>query len=174
MTTGSRPEMSRLMEGHVITSPPRPPWSPLNSRCVPVRWAIVLLLPAAAIGCGKSEMAAVSGRVTFNQAAVPGAVVRFIPSGHPEAFGRTDGEGVYRLTTVRKGDGCFLGEARVVIVPWIEGFEPRADDAVTGRKPPPVKPRPDIPRRYRQAASSPLTVTITPDGENIHDFELAD
>jgi hypothetical protein len=162
------------MEGHVITSPPRPPWLPLNSRCVPVRWTIVLLLPAAAIGCGKSEMAAVSGRVTFNQAAVPDAVVRFIPSGHPEAFGRTDGEGVYRLTTVRKGDGCFLGEARVVIVPWVEGFEPRADDAVTGRKPPPVKPRPDIPRRYRQAASSPLTVTITPDGENIHDFELAD
>lgn len=151
----------------------QPRWRPHFCRW-PVPWALALLVAATATGCGKSDLVAVTGRVTFKQAAVPDAVVRFIPAGYPEAFGRTDADGVYQLTTVRKGDGCFPGEARIVIVPWVEGFEPRADDAVTGRKPPPVKPRPDIPARYRQAVSSPLTVTVSPDGDNVHNLELAD
>jgi hypothetical protein len=131
--------------------------------------AAVLLLTG---GCGRSDMASVTGRVTFRGAPVPDADVRFIPANLPEAVGRTGPDGVYRLSTFRSGDGCFVGKTAVAISPWAEGFVSRPDDHLTGRKPEPPKPRPDIPERFRQPATSPLSADIVPGRQNAHDFEL--
>jgi hypothetical protein len=133
--------------------------------------ASAMLLLALA-GCGRSDIATVTGRVTFRGAAVPDADVRFILANRPEAVGRTGPGGVYHLSTFRRDDGCFVGKATVAISPWAEGFESRPDDHLTGRKPEPPMPRPDIPERYRQPHTSPLSADIVPGRQNVHDFEL--
>lgn len=129
---------------------------------------------AVAGGCGRSDIVRVTGRVTHGGAAVPDAVMRFIPANRPEAIGRTDADGVYSLSTFQKGDGCFIGNARVVVIPWETPFESLPDDHLTGRKPPPGKQRPDIPLRFRQAHTSPLSVDVIAGQKNEHNFSLDD
>ena len=133
--------------------------------------ASAMLLLALA-GCGRSDIATVTGRVTFRGAAdglgAVGDNETYVSIGHR----RTGPGGVYHLSTFRRGDGCFVGKAAVAISPWAEGFESRPDDHLTGRKPEPPRPRPDIPERYRQPPTSPLSADIVPGRQNVHDFEL--
>ena len=119
-------------------------------------------------GCGGGkDMGRVSGTVSFRGEPVPDAVVRFAPKQKPPGLARTDERGHYTLNTLRKGDGGFAGESVVTITPWIEPF-----DSIAGGKPTSKRPRPDIPERYREAATSPLTAEITAGKNNVIDLKL--
>lgn len=87
--------------------------------------AVALLLSAVAFaGCsgavgGGDRFAThpVTGKVTYNGAPVPGAVVTFSPNktGVPGASGITDNQGTYILTTYDAGDGAVEGEYKVMV-----------------------------------------------------------
>ena len=126
-------------------------------------------------GCGgRPDMARVSGTVTYEGKPVPDAILLFKPKDKSPGAARTDASGRYRLNTFRPGDGGFAGSNVVTITPWVEGFIELPDDAITGRKPPPEVPRPDIPDRYRTLTTTPLTVEIIAGKSNQIDFELAE
>jgi hypothetical protein len=133
--------------------------------------AILTLLFAAGCG-GRKDMGRVSGTVTYQGNPVPDAVLRFTVKDKSPGVARTDAAGRYTLTTLRKGDGGFAGASVVTITPWVEPFIERPDDAITGRKPPPEVPRPDIPDRYRTADKTPLTPEIIAGKNNVIDFKL--
>lgn len=80
-------------------------------------------------GCGSSGSAnklttyKVSGKLTVGGAAVSGATVTFSPveAGKPPAFGFTDAQGAFALTTYDFGDGAPEGEYKVMITKQAAG-----------------------------------------------------
>ncbi len=146
-------------------------------KCLSDAVGMCVLLAAicgAAVGCGRRDMGPVSGTLRYQGKPVPDAVVKFTAQSRPTAVGRTDAEGRYTLTTFRKGDGAYGGSHRVVVIPWLESWIDLPDDAQTGRKPPPVLPRPDIPDRCRQQGESPLKADVVAGKNNVIDLELVD
>ena len=134
---------------------------------------LVILTFLCAVGCGgRKDMGRVSGTVTYQGKPVPEAVLRFTVKDKSPGLARTDAAGRYTLNTLRKGDGGFAGASVVTITPWVEPFIERPDDAITGRKPPPEVPRPDIPDRYRTADKTPLAAEIIAGKSNVIDFKL--
>ncbi|HEV3236940.1 MAG TPA: hypothetical protein VGZ25_08120 [Gemmataceae bacterium] len=90
----------------------------------------VAILTAA--GCGGSgNVTKVEGIVTLDGKPLPGATVSFVPvkEGGKPAFGRTDNDGTFRLTTFRTDDGAQPGEYQVVVV--VE----EVDEKLVGRDP---------------------------------------
>jgi hypothetical protein len=80
--------------------------------------ASIIVLLLAAGGCGNSERATVSGRVTDAAGApVVGAIViaRNELTGKT-ATGTTDGEGAYELGGSNSGDGVLAGDYSVVVL----------------------------------------------------------
>ena len=128
--------------------------------------ASVLFMAIAAAGCGRSDMVAVSGRVTWNGRPVPDAVVRFAHEARPMAWAGTDAEGRYRLTTRRPLDGAYIGRHRVTVAPLISGALSDAEAAALGA-------RKDIPKMFQDVNTSPLAVEVTAAGPNVFDFDLA-
>jgi outer membrane usher protein FimD/PapC len=99
------------------------------------RWALLVLFTFVAIlmnlGCGTSNLSKVEGIVTLDGKPLSGATVSFIPvkkEGKP-AFGQTDKDGSFRLTTFRTNDGAQPGEYQVVVV--VE----KANEEFVGRDP---------------------------------------
>lgn len=137
-------------------------------------FAVASVVVSLAAGCGSREMGRVSGTVTFKGKPVPDAVVTFTARSRPTAVGRTDAAGRFTLTTFRKGDGAYGGSHRIVVIPWMEGWIELPDDALTGRKPPPVAVRTDIPDQCRQPGESPLTAEIVAGRSNVVDLELSE
>ncbi len=137
---------------------------PLHARNVsPVVICLILLL--AAVGCGRPTMAQVSGTVTWQGKPVPDAMVLFIHKNRPSASGRTDTAGRFSLTTLKPGDGAFLGPVRVTLQPFVPG-----NDLGKSTQPPP--PRPDIPDGYRTVDKTPLTAEVVAGKKNVIDFKL--
>ena len=126
------------------------------------------------VGCGHREMGPVSGTLRYKGTPVPDAVVKFTAQSRPTAIGRTDAEGRYTLTTFPKGDGAYGGSHTIVVIPWMESWIELPDDAQTGRKPPPVVPRTDIPDRCRQLSESPLKADVVAGKQNVINLELLD
>lgn len=128
--------------------------------------AVISVLSLAAVGCRQSDMAPVSGRVTFEGRPVPKAIVRFLPESRPMAAAGTDDDGRYRLTTRRPMDGAYIGRHKVVVAPWMPGT---GDTSGVTAEP----ERPDIPKIVRDTDSTPLAVEVTAKGPNEFDFDLA-
>lgn len=133
------------------------------------RFALVLAgvgMSLPATGCRQSDIVPVAGRVTFEGQPVPQAVVRFLQDARPMAAGGTDADGRYRLTTRQPGDGGFIGQCKVMVAPWV----PAIGDASEA----PAEPvRPDIPKVFRDAATTPLSVEVKRGVKNTFDFELS-
>jgi hypothetical protein len=138
-------------------------------RCKGIAIALVVIVVSslAAAGCRRSDMALVSGRVTFEGRPVPKAIVRFVPESRPMAAAGTDDDGRYRLTTRRPMDGAYIGQHKVVVAPWMPGA---GDTSGVTAEP----ERPDIPKIVRNADSTPLTVEVTAAGPNEFDFDLGE
>ena len=136
----------------------------LSARNIPSVAACVVILLAAA-GCGQPTMAKVSGTITWREKPVPDAIVQFVHKNRPGASGRTDAAGRFSLTTLKPGDGAFLGPVRVTVQPFLPGIDP---DKPT----PPPPPRPDIPDRYRTVDKTPLTAEVVAGKKNVIDFKL--
>jgi hypothetical protein len=130
--------------------------------CLTVAYGVSLLIGVT--GCGNPGMAKVSGTVTFRGTPVPDAVVQFIPPGKPGAADRTDAEGRFSLTTLKPGDGAYVGPCRVTIRPYVEAIDPDT--------PPVSPPRSDIPERYRTPDKTPLTAEVVAGKKNVIDFKL--
>ena len=136
---------------------------PLRKCGLTVACGVSLLIGVT--GCGNPGMAKVSGTVTFRGTPVPDAVVQFIPPGKPGAADRTDAEGRFSLTTLKPGDGAYVGQGRVTITPYVEW--------VGSDNPRPLsRPRPDIPDRYRTPDKTPLTAEVVAGRNNVIQLEL--
>ena len=128
--------------------------------------AFVSVSAVAAAGCGRSDIVAVSGRVTWDGRPVPEAVVRFVHESRPMAAAGTDSEGRYRLTTRQPMDGAYIGRHRVTVTPLISGAANDSEAAA-------LRARTDIPKVVRDATTSPLAVEVIAAGPNQFDFDLA-
>ena len=128
--------------------------------------AICLVCLLLAGGCGRPTMAKVSGTVTSQGKPVADAIVQFLPANRPGAGCRTDASGKYALTTFKPGDGAYLGPCKVVVMPFVPGIDP-------DKPAPPPKPRPDIPDKYRDSSTTPLSAEVKRGVKNTFDFELS-
>src|SRR5690606_5861700 len=100
----------------------------------------------------------VSGKVTYQGQPVSGADITFHhESTDRSAFGRTNDEGEYKLTTFSSNDGAVEGKHGVTIVKFQAPVEapPVADVESEAYEPPgegmstdPVKPKTDLPEKY--------------------------
>ena len=150
--------------------------------------ALGVMVCIAVSGCGgggdQLTTYPVTGVVTYNGSAVEGASVGFVPNeeGKPSAFGRTEADGSYTLTTYESGDGAPAGSYTVTVTKFDQtatesqgSGNPEDGDYV----PPPDNPAPTpppkslVPEKYNSARTSDLTHEIS-SGTNAIDLELVD
>lgn len=126
------------------------------------------------VGCGRNAgplVQFVEGKVMLDGGALEGATVGFSPvkgsTGLP-AYARTDGKGVFRVTSTRGGrrdGGAVAGEYIVTIAKVVaEDGDVAVEDDGSGKKParrPSSKPpRNVVPDVYAEVDTSPLRATI--------------
>lgn len=147
----------------------------------------MVLLPLAlgAVGCGyrgtdervkrRPHTYPVTGVVMLAGEPVEGATVVFVSepsdgSSQVAAVGRTDQAGRFRLRTFRDGDGAVAGSHAVQIekLTWVRQPADHPEDSA------PSEPVSLLPERYRTAATSGLTATVTPSRTNDYRFDLRD
>lgn len=125
------------------------------------------------VGCGGGKVK-VNGVVTLDGKPIEGAMVTFHPKGGQgkSAFGTTDKDGNFQLTTKDNNDGAFAGEYNVTVV-YAEGAAaPPADDvkgAMTGMEKASrgkqKAPKFIVPAKYATPDQSPLKQTVPPSGK---------
>jgi hypothetical protein len=84
-----------------------------------------MALAVGLTGCGKTEMAPVTGKISLKGAPIKGGTLVFTPilvagseaSKGKAATAEVHADGTYSLTTERSGDGAQLGHYRVVFTP---------------------------------------------------------
>jgi hypothetical protein len=147
-----------------------------------------LLALVAFAGCGQSgpRTYPVTGTVMYQGSPVEGAMVSFSPvdpEGHA-AFGTTDAQGRYALTSFQQNDGAVVGEYKVRVTKYGGTQAPvqladRTQDT-GGEMPADYRPeaateappaRSVLPDKYAHAHSSPLTYTVQA-GENEYNITL--
>jgi hypothetical protein len=126
-------------------------------------------LLAAVLGCGSSKFVPVSGKVTLNGKALPGATVSFEPLGpddnptsQPGSLGKTNAEGAFTLKATSGENGAVPGKHRVRILAG-------GDDSGTDDRRP-SKAAQAVPRRYN--SDSKLTFDVPAGGTADARFEL--
>jgi len=151
----------------------------------PSFWLCLVLL---ALGCGKPELERpvevfpVSGHITFGGKPVANADVTFFnEEAKRSAFGRTDSEGYYRLTTFAPNDGAPAGKHIVTVQKFevSEPTEPVADIESTAYVPPtgnvstnPVKPKTTLPDKYASQGTTTLIAVVESIDDNVVDLKL--
>jgi hypothetical protein len=135
-----------------------------------------------AMGCGGDAKAKnrlpvfkVSGKVVYKGQPVTDADVTFYcAEKERSAFGRTNSNGEFRLTTYGPNDGAVAGK-HVVMVVKIESAPPTNTATVDSTEyippgyettPPPPPPKKLVPAKYSDLKTSDLFVVVTDDGEN--------
>jgi hypothetical protein len=164
------------------------------SRFAASRRCLILCAATITAGCSgatgdadRQPTAEASGVVTHLGKPLEGATVTFIPVTNPvPAFGLTDAEGKFHLTTYEQGDGAVLGE-HVVTITKTTGSTPPAGPPSTGNNDPEdfenyvppslgVTPEPVVkhlvPERYSSAETSGLTAKVGSEGANEFTFDL--
>lgn len=154
--------------------------------------SVFLVALTVIAGCGggsakpskREPVFKVQGKVTYKGKPVAGADVTFrSESVERSAFGRTDDQGNYKLSTFGANDGAVAGKHSVVIIKGVaEPAKPEAPVESAEYVPPgyeKVKPQPkaksDFPEKYSKPATSGLLAIVNDDGKvNQIDFELND
>jgi hypothetical protein len=127
-------------------------------------------------GCGKSGPVSVRGVVKLDGQPVVGAAVTFIAQdpGGRDAYGSTDENGAFELSTTKPGDGVLPGKYKVVIQPPGEGGGSTPFDD-TDKPAAPAKPKaprgPQIPLKYTVPAQTPLAQDVPPNGKVVIELE---
>src|SRR5690349_14648171 len=118
-------------------------------------------LLAVGLGCGSPKFVPVSGKVTLNGKALPGATVSFeplgaddAPSSQPGSIGKTNADGAFTLKGIGGQTGVVPGKHRVRIVV--------AGDGGDGDQRPARGAAGPLPSRYN--ADSKLTFTVPAKG----------
>lgn len=111
----------------------------------------------------------VSGRVLLGGQPLVGASVHFFSADAKRtAYGMTDGEGRFELTTFESGDGAVEGEHSVKVrkVDIISHDDPSIDYASSLKTAPPPETKWHSPQRYADYATSGLSAVVAKDGPN--------
>lgn len=139
-------------------------------------------------GAERKPTIKVSGTIKMAGGPVADAVVTFSPQeGQPVAFGRTDSQGKYTLTTYEAGDGAVAGKYIVLVTKsssggTASGSGPVSHEAfVAGQasvtahaaagKSGGASASSVLPEKYSRTTTSDLTATVAPE-QNTYDFEL--
>ena len=150
--------------------------------------ALPLICISSLVGCGSDggeppeKTYPVSGTITLNGKPIVGADVTFInDESDRSAFGRTNDQGEYQLTTFSSNDGAVEGKHAVTIVKFeappkqskvadinSEAYVPPGFNESTD----PVKPESSIPDKYASQETSGLIAVVNKEGENKIDFKL--
>lgn len=123
---------------------------------------------------GRPKVYPISGKVLYKGEPVTGADITFIcEEKERSAFGRTDSQGRFKLTTFAPNDGAVEGkhvvtvvkveQAEVVAQPSIE--DPAYDPEAVNRAAAAPPPKTLVPAKYGNAKTSDLFVVVTA-GEN--------
>ena len=116
----------------------------------------------------------VKGVVTLGGAPVAGATVTFLAGKDGRsASAITDAQGLYELTTFRRGDGALPGDYNVIVMKFevVTGGQTEKNYVPDERTP---EPKNQLPARYTQPGTSGLKATVTADAKaNVFDFSLA-
>jgi len=142
-----------------------------------IRMNCVLTLAAPLLlGCGRGPATYdVSGTITYQGQPVADAQVGFVPAGGAGevqgASGQTDAQGRYTLQTYvtpsQTVAGAMAGSFKVTVVKAI------AENRIVEYKDL-VDQKDTLPPRYASAKTTPLTATVSPDGQRTFNFELVD
>ncbi|MDZ7615474.1 MAG: hypothetical protein U1E05_00630 [Patescibacteria group bacterium] len=131
--------------------------------------ACVPLVGATGCGDGPSLVEA-TGSVSYHGKPVAKASIVLQPQEGPLATGISDEQGVFSLAT-RGRAGAVAGPATVAVTALEEVKSiPPGDEYPEGLH----ITRSRIPAKYALVAASPLTVEVTPSGENHFELELTD
>ncbi|GAA4421098.1 hypothetical protein [Bremerella cremea] len=143
----------------------------------PIAFALLLLL--LTIGCqGSSQPTAypTTGLITFEGEPMKGGgAISFIPigpqTGKP-AGGLVNEDGTFSMTTYRQGDGSVAGKFRVIIMqtttsePTMVASDDGGEPVMSSGPIETVNKSQRIPLIYADSAKSPITVEVTPQGNN--------
>lgn len=143
-----------------------------------IGWRVLLLflLMPCAIGCGAKsngpETYPVTGVVTLKNAPVDGAILQFTPAS-PDA-------GVSGAQAITRPDGTYEVKINLDMGKTTKTGLPPGDYKVAitklqvtpGQTAPNIPPKNVLPTEYATIESSPLTVTVKPEGENRFEFPL--
>ncbi len=141
----------------------------LRSTVAPMTLVVCLLTSA---GCNSGpEMAPVKGVVKFNgQPVTTGTIQLFPVKSGPMATGRLQDDGSFELTTKEPGDGAYVGDYIVVVVPPSDINE--LEKILRPGKPIPIKYE-NIPQQVRNQTTSTLRASVQ-SGLNELEFDLAE
>lgn len=126
-------------------------------------------------------MSAVSGTVTLDGEPIAEASLTFMPQdGGRPAFGITDSEGSFTLTTFADGDGAVHGEHLVTIVAVEEDVDSKAEEladefgSLSEVMQPSRRQRQiwRVPQRYSESGTSGLQFDVKRGEKNIANFSL--
>jgi len=135
-----------------------------------------------ATGCGseaptnRDAVFPVKGTATYKGRPVVGADVTFFSQEKERsAFGRTDAQGAFELTTFASNDGAVAGQHKVVVSLYenVEPPKPVAPIDSPDYYPPTMadaqrasKPKRGLPAKYGDQKTTDLTVEVKPDGSH--------
>jgi FlaG/FlaF family flagellin (archaellin) len=165
------------------------------------RLCLVIVGGLVLSGCGggggpkKAAVYKVTGKITFQGAPLPRAIVTFSPkdveqpaiyvgqNARPVAFGMTDDKGEFILTTYIDGDGAAAGNYGVVVTKAASAGAKTdaghsADPAVLAKMSTghdasiSAESSSVIPPDYADAKKTPLNATVDPKGKNEFTFEI--
>ena len=147
---------------------------PVLSRVLPRVFSILTLLVTVGCGGGGPATHTVTGTVIYQSNPVANAQVGFVPAeGTTEfkpAFAQTDESGRFSLKTYlspgQEVGGAMAGKYKVTV----QAGYPQ-DRIVTPEEM--AKNLNKLPAKYADAASTPLEVTVSADGENNFPLEIA-
>ncbi len=119
-------------------------------------------------GCSDSlPLAPTVGTITYKQQPVAEADVAFIPENGRPAYGRTDAQGRFELTTLAPADGAMLGAHIVTVTKSVQ--KGAASDSN-----PYVQYESLLPVRYSRPQESPLKAEVVAGEANDFSFALTD
>ncbi|MCR4415884.1 MAG: carboxypeptidase-like regulatory domain-containing protein [Thermoguttaceae bacterium] len=126
--------------------------------------AMLALASLAVCGCGR-ETGNVSGRVTFQGKPVTDARIMFSDPEYGTYFtAPLDANGRFEMRSA-EGPGLWVGPYKVTILPKIE------DPPIGPAPPPKPRPGPNIPAKYRDPKTTPLSVEVQEKNEPFN-FDL--
>ena len=140
---------------------------------------VVVVVILGVTGCRQKgpKVYFVQGKVTLNDEPVVDADIGFTPksgeAGIP-ATGKTDEQGIFRLTSAQGGvfgKGAVAGEYDVRIIKFTDPDYVEPENVQLGQALPMAKPRHLLPERYANVKTSGLSATVEAK-KNIFNFEL--
>jgi hypothetical protein len=140
--------------------------------------ALVLLLLVAVGGCGKEGgKIPVNGIVKLDGRPLANASVSFIAEtpGCRDAYGLTNADGVFYLTTAKVGDGVPPGRYKVIVKP-VAAPEPgvvhkSVQEAMKAAARKPRRPAIVLPPRYSESSKTVLVQDVPPTGNVVFDLQ---